>query len=292
MSAGNERSEVVRGIARRPEAGSRRVELYWRSVSGATAAMLTLALIYAGPLPFSFLVAIVAMIAGWEWSRLVRGDDMFKLTFAVHGVALIGAILLAMLGYAGLSIALIIIGAIVIFSLEFSSHPAFSASGLLATGLPAVALVWIREDAPLGLMATLLVIGVVVATDTGAFVVGRIFKGPKLAPRVSPNKTWAGAVGGLIGGCVAALCFGLVGAGAPLPMMFVGLCLSLAAQAGDLGESAVKRMFGVKDASNLIPGHGGVLDRVDGLAAAAAVAGLIALASRPQAPAAALFWGH
>lgn len=266
------------------------VELYWRSISGGAAAIVTLALILAGPLPFAFLVLAVALIASWEWASLVRTDgDTF--TLFAHALALTVAICLTVLGMSALATAALLIGVIVLFALDYRGRPTLSALGVLVTGLPAIALVWIREDAEFGLFITLLIMGVVIATDTGAYVVGKLWGGPKLAPDISPNKTWSGAIGGLLGGSLAALAFAFVGDGLLIPTLVLGLALSIATLIGDLGESALKRACGAKDAGTLMPGHGGLLDRVDGLCAAAIVAGVIALVWSPDTPAAALFWG-
>jgi phosphatidate cytidylyltransferase len=129
---------------------------------------------------------------------------------------------------------------------------------------------------PEGLHAVLVVLAVVWATDTGAFFAGRGIGGAKLAPQISPNKTWAGAIGGLIVGVIAGAVVAII-AGVPIsaPLVIITALLSVVSQAGDLFESWVKRMFGAKDSGTIIPGHGGLMDRVDGLATAAGVAALI-----------------
>jgi phosphatidate cytidylyltransferase len=122
------------------------------------------------------------------------------------------------------------------------------------------------------------VLAVVWATDVAAYAAGKIIGGPKLWPAVSPKKTWAGSIGGLAAALIAGLVVASVAGERPgFAVALVALVLSLACQAGDLFESAVKRRFGVKDASRLIPGHGGLLDRVDGLTFAAPVAALIGI---------------
>jgi phosphatidate cytidylyltransferase len=160
--------------------------------------------------------------------------------------------------------------------------------GVLYVSLPCLALLWIR-DLPGGLETLLWVLVLVWATDTAAYVAGRGIGGPRLAPRISPNKTWAGLAGGAVGaalvGFAAVLLRGAPPDAGPLGdawlLVALSAILALVEQAGDLAESAVKRHFGVKDSGNLIPGHGGVLDRVDGLIAVSlAVAGLSALGGR------------
>ena len=115
--------------------------------------------------------------------------------------------------------------------------------------------------------------------------------GPKLWPRISPNKTWAGLIGGTLACVIAGAIFAQIIDASPLRLMLLALGLGLVAQAGDLGESALKRLFGFKDASGLIPGHGGFMDRMDSIVAVAVVAGMIAFAIDPHAPAQALLFG-
>jgi phosphatidate cytidylyltransferase len=149
-------------------------------------------------------------------------------------------------------------------------------------GIGCIALIELREDARVGLMNVLFVVAIVWASDIGAYAAGRLIGGPRLAPAVSPSKTWAGAGGGLAFAALAALAVaGATGPFAPLAVLAVVLLLGTASQAGDLLESWIKRRCRVKDSSRLIPGHGGLLDRVDGLLAAAPVAVLLALALGP-----------
>lgn len=253
---------------------------------GAVALLLT----WLGVMPFSALVGAAALAISWEWGRIVRARD-FDLTFAVHAIAVLIASGLAALGYVALGAAVLLTGAIIVLSLEFGDHPILSALGVFYAGLPAIALIWIRSDPTMGFMAVLLLILVVGATDTAAMVTGKSAGGPKLAPRLSPNKTWSGLAGGVLAAAATAALFALVAELPVAPLALTGLVLGFLAQGGDLAESALKRRFGVKDASNLIPGHGGVMDRLDGLAAAAVAAALLALYTNPQAPAVALFAG-
>jgi phosphatidate cytidylyltransferase len=153
-----------------------------------------------------------------------------------------------------------------------------------------------------GFLAVVFLFVIVWTTDTFAYICGTLIRGPKLWPSVSPNKTWAGLVGGIVFAGLAGLLFALLipldaGAadggpqGAGLKLALIGLMLSACAQTGDLAESWLKRTFQVKNASTLIPGHGGFMDRLDGVVAAATLAGLIALASDGGSPARALlFW--
>jgi phosphatidate cytidylyltransferase len=148
-------------------------------------------------------------------------------------------------------------------------------AGVPYVGLAALALVWLRYDPGAGRANVLFVVLMVWASDIGAYAVGRFAGGPKLAPRISPGKTWSGAIGGV----ATAIAVGCVVAGGPTVAVFaVAATLSVMSQLGDLFESAMKRRFGVKDSGRSIPGHGGLLDRLDGMLAAAPAAGLLAMA--------------
>ena len=147
--------------------------------------------------------------------------------------------------------------------------------GMIYCALAAAALIWLRE---MGLLAVMLVVGAVIATDTCAYFAGRTFGGPKIAPRVSPSKTWTGLIGGMVGAAAFASLF----ASRDVPAIIVaggGAGIALIAQAGDFFESWMKRRGRVKDSGKLIPGHGGLFDRVDGLLSVSFVIGLFFLIS-------------
>ncbi|MBC7831717.1 MAG: phosphatidate cytidylyltransferase [Hyphomicrobium sp.] len=262
-----------------------------RLISGAVLATVAFLLTYAGPLPFALLILVCALVISWEWGRLVRGAT-FDLGFFLHAIGVTAAIVLAAAGYAALALAVLVITAITLVPLYIGRGARLSGLGVFYVGLPAVALLWLRSDEPFGFTAVLFVFAVVWASDTAAYAAGRSIGGPKLWPRVSPNKTWAGLAGALTAGAVAAAVFAVlepeVG---PLRLILLGVALALVAQAGDLAESALKRLFNLKDASDLIPGHGGFMDRMDSIVAAAVAAALLALAIDPHAPARALLFG-
>ena len=157
--------------------------------------------------------------------------------------------------------------------------------------LPAIALALLRGDTLSGLLAVVFLFAVVWATDILAYFVGRAIGGPKLAPSISPGKTWSGAVGGAVAGVVAGILAAQIAGEPSLVLLgWLALLLSVGSQAGDLFESAFKRRHGAKDSSNLIPGHGGVMDRVDGLVAAALALYLAGwFLSGPDNPSAGLF---
>ncbi len=157
--------------------------------------------------------------------------------------------------------------------------PLWVVAGVLYAGLMFAAPVLLRGDAEFGLIAILLLFAIVWGTDILGYFAGRAFGGPKLWPAVSPKKTWSGAIAGTLGAMVVAvLVAALFGSFNQPAIALIALLLSLVAQLGDLLESWVKRQFGAKDASHLIPGHGGVMDRLDGFWAAALLGCLIGLA--------------
>ena len=150
--------------------------------------------------------------------------------------------------------------------------------GVFYVSLPPIALVILRNDAEYGIAAIILVMVSVWAADSLAYFAGRIIGGPKLAPRLSPKKTWAGLGGAMAGSAMAALGIGLwLGIPGIVVLALLAALLAIVEQAGDLFKSAMKRHFGVKDSGRLIPGHGGVIDRVDGLVAVAVAAALIGI---------------
>jgi len=262
-----------------------------RLLSGLGMAAVVAAFVFTGATSFSVLVVAVAVLLSWEWSHLVHGPEA-DIVLAVHLAAAFAAALLAAFGYVGLGLLALAIGAILAMVLSLGRNSIYAAVGVFYAGLPAIAIIWLRSDAALGLLAVVFLIVVIIAADTGAFLSGRLLGGPKLWPRVSPNKTWAGLIGALAASAVVGACFWFAVDGAsPLRLAAVAAVLGLVSQAGDLAESALKRRFGVKDSGNLIPGHGGIMDRVDGLVAAASVAGLIGLAVNVHAPARALLLG-
>ncbi len=156
-------------------------------------------------------------------------------------------------------------------------HRSWAAAGFVYTAAAQLASYVVRFDHTYGWFALVLVLLVVWASDIGGYAAGRSIGGAKLAPRVSPNKTWAGAIGGFAGSLVVAAGWAAAGSGKIVPIMLVGAVLSVASQLGDLFESAVKRRFGVKDSSHIIPGHGGLLDRLDGYVAAIVLAAILGL---------------
>jgi phosphatidate cytidylyltransferase len=267
-------------------------ELRLRILSGLAVAAVAIFALWAGPLTFSLLVFAIAAAMSWEWGNIVRKEG-FDTPGMLHIAAVAAAAVLSGIGTAGLGVAAVAAGAIAVSALLFGGGQArLSSLGVLYTGLPVVALVWLRGDeAHRGLTAVVFVLIVVAATDIAAYITGRTVGGPKLAPSISPGKTWSGLAGGVAAAAAAGALTGYVVGGAPAWMAFLALVLAFIAQAGDLAESALKRSYGLKDSSNLIPGHGGFMDRMDGIVSAAVAAALIALLIDPYAPARALLYG-
>lgn len=268
-------------------------ELSKRIVSGIVIGAIALVMTYWSPSLFTILMLVIAAAMSWEWGRMVRGATLTDPAMIVHVFAVLLAVLLSASDMAGLAIASTIIGAIAVGALTFGvGNAQLSGAGVLYTGLPVVALGWIRGDEPLGFSATLFVLLSVIVTDIGAYASGRTIGGPKLWPSVSPNKTWSGLIGGVLAASLAGGLFAWVsGTGSASWLASLGLVLGLVAQGGDLAESALKRHFGVKDSSNLIPGHGGVMDRMDGIVTASVIAAIVAFAIDAYAPARALLYG-
>ncbi len=267
-------------------------DLLPRLISGLVMAAVALALTWWGVWPFAVLVLAVGLIVTWEWGHMVRGSS-FDLILAIHGLAVIAAVWLTLMGMVALALVALVVASVLAALLGFDSLGRASAMGVFYAGLPAIALIWLRSSTPHGLPAILFLFAIIWGTDTGAYAAGRLIGGPKLMPRFSPNKTWAGLTGGVLTGVALALAFTLFVPGTRAGWLVpVATVLALISQIGDLMESALKRWRGVKDASGLIPGHGGFMDRVDGMIVAVVVAALLGAIVNVHAPATALLLGR
>jgi phosphatidate cytidylyltransferase len=265
-----------------------------RIISSVVLAAVVLAVTWLGGLPFRLLAALISAVIFYEWSRMARFGATLK-PLDLLPEALVAIFLLALvaglpaLPLLGLLAGLVLVAAVVRALGHGGSR--WDTSGIAYACLSGFALALLRDDDRSGLVAILFLFAVVWATDIFAYFVGRAVGGPKLAPAISPGKTRSGALGGAAGGVVAGLLLAVAaGAGHLAWLGIVALVLSVIAQAGDLFESWVKRRHGRKDSSHLIPGHGGVMDRVDGLVAAAVALYLIGwLAASADHPAQGLF---
>jgi phosphatidate cytidylyltransferase len=258
--------------------------LLLRVASAAVLAPLVLALAYLGGWFFLVLCALAAAGILWEWARLVAGRRDQRILLP-GWAALLAALAFAATGQSASAGIALAAGAVLVGILGFArsaagrdGHALWAAGGVVYAGIAFLGPALLRRQAELGFLAFLFVAAIVWLTDICAYAVGRTVGGPLLWPRVSPNKTWSGALGGLVGGIAGGVLVAYAGGIGRLAIPGVlALLLSVLAQAGDLLESAIKRRFGVKDTSRLIPGHGGLMDRLDGFAAASLGALLIGL---------------
>ncbi|MGE0699253.1 MAG: phosphatidate cytidylyltransferase [Hyphomicrobiaceae bacterium] len=263
-------------------------EVLTRIASALVLGCATVALAWSGVLPFAGLVGVVSILLVWEYGRLVRSGGIDALTMLAAASVSVAAGLTAV-GRPGWGLLAAAAGALVSLAVERGRNGVLAALGVAYVGLPAVALVWLRTDEQNGLAALLFVLVVVWATDTGAFFGGRLLGGPRLCPSVSPNKTWSGLLTGVTAAAITgALLVRMLGGAGGTRVMVLAAGLAALSQLGDLVESAMKRAHGVKDTSHLIPGHGGFMDRVDGLVFAAVAAAAYAALTDAAAPGASL----
>ena len=254
-----------------------------RSVSALLLVAIAVPALLAGPFVFGMFVCVGAVILAWEWSRLC-GDGRFGATGLVVAASALGAAYAATRGLEWLAVGVVALGAVAAFVTARGSgraSPLWLAAGPIYIGLPAIALIWLRGHGADGERVIVWLMLTVWATDIGAFFAGRLIGGPRIAPALSPNKTWAGLAGGVTAAIAVGLAVAAIDRLAPGPgaLAVGGALLAVIAQAGDFAESAVKRRFGAKDSSQLIPGHGGLFDRVDGLIAAGGALALFQWAS-------------
>jgi phosphatidate cytidylyltransferase len=232
---------------------------------------------WMGQVAFAIFSAIAGIAMAFEWARMAHGPN-YRWHFVISSAGICGAFLALLVGYDRESWGLLLIAALAaaIAAKAKDQSPIWPVFGLLYVGLACLAMVWLRGLTVLGFETVVWLLIVVWATDSAAFAFGTTFGGPKLAPAISPNKTWAGAIGGVIAAGAASWVFAKI-IGAPMAALVtaIGAALAIATQLGDLGESVIKRRFRVKNTSEFLPGHGGVLDRLDGLIAATAMLSLL-----------------
>jgi phosphatidate cytidylyltransferase len=251
-----------------------------RVVSALVLIPCALAAVVQGGWLFLLLMAVGAALLAMEWGQISEPRAQVR----TGGAVMFGVLAGIFAGYVDnfpAALLLLVFGAVTagLYARVMKTAALDAAYGVLYIGWPCVVLVWLRK-APDGLAWALLLFAIAWSADICAYVIGSIVKGPKFWPRFSPNKTWSGFIGGLVAGVLAAFIFatlapivatwapwlsGLNSSLTPRVAMVVGLVAALATMAGDLWESMLKRRFGVKDAGNLIPGHGGLMDRVDGM---------------------------
>jgi phosphatidate cytidylyltransferase len=252
------------------EQGSR--NLLMRVIAALVLAPLAIAIAYAGGWLWAALVTLAAIGLYVEWLMIVGGAREKRVVASgVAALAIAGFCLASGRLDASLVVLALGLGAVALLSPE---RRQWNATGFVYAAAAQLASILVRFDQTSGFAALMLVLLVVWVTDIGGYFAGRGLGGPKLWPRVSPKKTWAGAIGGFAASLVIAAGAAALGAGKTGPLLLLGAALSVASQLGDLFESAVKRRFGVKDSSHIIPGHGGLLDRLDGFVAAVVLAAI------------------
>jgi phosphatidate cytidylyltransferase len=265
-----------------------RSELGKRVISAIILGLVAVGTAWLGGIPFILFWAFAAAAVWWEWLGVVQVAQR-PLLAIVGAVSIAGMAIALAAGVPAFAFVSAVIGAAVAMSAG-QIRRVWVGAGIFYAAAVLIPAAMLREHVALGFVTLLWLFATVWATDTGAYFAGRAFGGPKLAPSVSPKKTWSGAIGGTLAGLIASQAVLYVGGIAWHPMhMVAALLVIVAAQLGDLLESGIKRHFAVKDAGTLLPGHGGVMDRLDGFLTAALVALLIGLiAGGVQAPAAGL----
>jgi phosphatidate cytidylyltransferase len=253
-------------------------ELVLRVCSALVLVPLAIGTAYVGGWPFAVFWGVAAMGVLWEWSALVAGADR-RSVLMTGAASLVLALALVVTGHLLAAVIVLAMGTLGAAGLAPTERRTWVACGIPYAGALGIAPVVLRFDSEGGFLAMIFLFAIVWATDIVAYFVGRIVGGPKLMPHVSPKKTWSGALGGTLAAVGAAV---VVAKGAALVGLFaiamLAVVLSVFAQGGDLFESFLKRKFGAKDSSHLIPGHGGLMDRLDGFVTASVVAALIGLA--------------
>ncbi|MEP0707271.1 MAG: phosphatidate cytidylyltransferase [Parvibaculum sp.] len=264
-----------------------------RVASALVLAPVVLAAVWFGGWFFAALLAIASVLMALELSALLFGAESRRKAVLLAVTAL-AAVALASAGLASAALAAGAAGlAFALAARSWTREPLWPAAVAYPyLILPLVALIWLRADANLGLAVVVWLLAVVWAIDICAYFAGRLIGGPKLAPSISPKKTWAGLLGGMAGAVAVAVAASVwIGSGSAVILALIAAGLTILEQAGDFAESALKRRAGVKDSGTLIPGHGGILDRVDGLVAVALGAAILALVNNAAHPAAGvLIW--
>lgn len=260
--------------------GAKWGDLGVRALSAAVLIPAVLADVWAGGIWFHLFVALIGILMAMEWVTIVHKGSPVQ--FALHAAgAMCGALLPLDIGLGGALIAIAVLAGLsaAIAFWEDRAGPKWRYFGVVYVSVPPIALVMLREDPFHGIAAIVLVMLMVWFADTFAYFAGRLIGGPKLAPRISPKKTWAGLGGAMAGSALAAFAVAqTLGLQSTLILVVVAAVLAIVEQGGDLFKSAMKRHYDVKDSGRLIPGHGGVIDRVDGLVAVATAAAIIGAA--------------
>jgi phosphatidate cytidylyltransferase len=265
---------VTEGEAASTEAAGQggRSNLLLRIAAALVMAPLAIAIAYLGGWFWIGLVTLAAIGLYVEWLTVI---GVRRPSLVLSGVlVLLGAGWVEAEHFDVAHVSVLIVLAVAVAAIFAGDRRGWAIAGIGYALAASIASTMVRHDPTSGFVALMFVLLVVWGTDIGGYFAGRLIGGPKLWPRVSPKKTWAGAAGGFAASLGIAIGFALGGSGRAASLLLLGAILSVAAQLGDLFESAVKRRFGVKDSSHLIPGHGGLMDRLDGFVAAIVLAAI------------------
>jgi len=246
-----------------------------RIIAALVLAPSAIAIAYVGGWLWAALATLAAIGLYVEWLAIVgEARRIGVVASGVAALALAGMVLPPKLALVALPLGLLAVAGL------SPERRIWTTTGFIYAAAAEQASIMLRSDPAMGWPALMLVFLVVWVTDIGGYFAGRGLGGPKLWPRISPNKTWAGALGGFAASIAVAAGFAAFGLGKTGPLLLLGSILSIVSQLGDLFESAVKRRFGVKDSSHIIPGHGGLLDRLDGFVAAVVLAAILGFLRR------------
>lgn len=264
-----------------------------RIVSAVAMIAAALGSAYIGGDVFVLFWLSAAIAVNWEWQTLVGGEKL-SLRLAMGATTVAAAAALGHLGLGLPALGALVMGVMAVALMSGPERRVWTGVGVIYAGALAFSVCLLRSSQPYGLAAVAMLFAIVWGTDIFAYFGGRLIGGPKLWPAVSAGKTWSGAITGVFTGAALGLAAAHLGVGEELAMVPTFLvCLATAgvSQAGDLFESMIKRRFGVKDSSNLIPGHGGVMDRLDGFTFAVIFAAIIGLVrSGPSVAGGLFFW--
>ncbi|WP_424363044.1 phosphatidate cytidylyltransferase [Methylocystis parvus] len=280
-------------VEKGPAKGGGFADLGPRVASAVVLVAVAVVTLYLGGDVFAAFWLVAGFAVNWEWQGLVGGERRMARVIA-GGAAVAAAAAFGRYGLAGVAALEIAVFAAIAAILAGAGSRVWAATGVVYAGVLTFSVCWLRESPDFGALAIGFLFAIVWGTDIFAYFGGRLIGGPKLWPRVSAGKTWSGTITGVVSGALLGLATAYVAGGpslASLPTFMVALATAAISQMGDLFESSVKRRFGVKDSSQLIPGHGGVMDRLDGFIFACAFAAALGLArGNPSAAANLFFW--
>jgi phosphatidate cytidylyltransferase len=237
---------------------------------------VALAATWIGGFLFAAFWWLASIVVLWEWQRLVGGERLIVARVGAGAVALALAALSALHDSIAGVVAALILGAAAVGWIAGGRQGIWAAAGVLYAGALVASVGLLRVSPSFGMASILWLFAVVWGADIAAYFAGRLIGGPRLWPRVSPGKTWAGAIVGAFTGAVLGLMLA-AWTNRLAALFWLGLATAIVSELGDLFESALKRRFGVKDSSGLIPGHGGLMDRLDAFTSASFFAAVVAI---------------